>query len=247
MELEASLDTLKGSVKEQDRYLNTPGWRIGELITYYPRTYERYENAGQDIGALKKGQFPLYTRSLQGPLDTPISAGFRSRRAVVGDGSERIALTWFNMPSCVNTDRAGDAVCVPRKNQGKGTAAIHGAAAVFRPEQYEGLTGELRPILSACQRTDRKDGAESGKAGDAEKSAAARLSARQAIRNSMQLSEYNFADRADPFSRRTRRWSWQGADLYLMSFSYFLLQLRGLKYVREKAAKQLPYERSRLK
>ena len=67
MELDASLDTLKGIGEKTRQVFDRAGVStIEELISYYPRTYERYEKPVA-IASLKEGDF------------ASICAGFRSR------------------------------------------------------------------------------------------------------------------------------------------------------------------------
>ena len=57
MELDASLDTLKGIGEKTRQVFDRAGVStIEELISYYPRTYERYEKPVA-IASLREGDF----------------------------------------------------------------------------------------------------------------------------------------------------------------------------------------------
>ena len=62
---------------------------IEELISYYPRTYERYEKPVA-IASLREGDFASILGRLEGPLETRYLRGLSISSAVFGDGIEHI-------------------------------------------------------------------------------------------------------------------------------------------------------------
>ena len=86
MELDASLDTLKGIGEKTRQVFDRAGVStVEELISYYPRTYERYEKPVA-IASLKEGDFASILGRLEGPLETRYLRGLSISSAVFGDG-----------------------------------------------------------------------------------------------------------------------------------------------------------------
>ena len=98
MELEDSLDCLKGiGEKTKQIFQKTGIENLRDLITYYPRTYEAYEPP-KEIRALSEGEVAAVAVQLTAPPATRYIRGLSVSTALCSDGSEAMAVTWFNIP-----------------------------------------------------------------------------------------------------------------------------------------------------
>ena len=166
MELDASLDTLKGIGEKTRQVFDRAGVStIEELISYYPRTYERYEKPAA-IASLREGDFASILGRLEGPLETRYLRGLSISSAVFGDGIEHILVSWFNMPYLRNSLKSGVLYVFRGRIKAKGQRLILEQPTVFRRTAVRGTDRYNAAKLYACQRTDQSDGHESGKAGD---------------------------------------------------------------------------------
>ena len=223
MELDASLDTLKGIGEKTRQVFDRAGVStIEELISYYPRTYERYEKPVA-IASLREGDFASILGRLEGPLETRYLRGLSISSAVFGDGIEHILVSWFNMPYLRNSLKSGVLYVFRGRIKAKGQRLILEQPTVFRPEQYEGLTNQM--VTKAVRQVI----ADKQLLSDAMP---------EAIREQYALAEYNFSIEQIHFPSSDQALQLARRRLVFDEFFYFLLQLRGLKERRERAYNQ---------
>ena len=235
MDLGASLDSLKGIGERTKTVFAKAGIEnLGQLLTYYPRAYERYE-APVRISELSEGTVSAVCAKLAEPIATRHIRGLSISTALAEDESGVIALTWFNMPFLRNTVRAGIPYVFRGRIKAKGQRLLIEQPAVFHVEQYEGLTRELRPVYPLVKGLTTKMVQKAVRQVLEQKSLLRDyLPAR--YREAYQLSEYNFAVEQIHFPKDQHSLVLARQRLVFDEFFFFILQLRSLKSVREKAA-----------
>ena len=235
MDLGASLDSLKGIGERTKTVFAKAGIEnLGQLLTYYPRAYERYE-APVRISELSEGTVSAVCAKLAEPIVTRHIRGLSISTALAEDESGVIALTWFNMPFLRNTVRAGIPYVFRGRIKAKGQRLLIEQPAVFHMEQYEGLTRELRPVYPLVKGLTEKMVQKAVRQVLEQKSLLRDyLPAR--YREAYQLSEYNFAVEQIHFPKDQHSLVLARQRLVFDEFFFFILQLRSLKSVREKAA-----------
>ena len=235
MDLGASLDSLKGIGERTKTVFAKAGIEnLGQLLTYYPRAYERYE-APVRISELSEGTVSAVCAKLAEPIATRHIRGLSISTALAEDESGVIALTWFNMPFLRNTVRAGIPYVFRGRIKAKGQRLLIEQPAVFHMEQYEGLTRELRPVYPLVKGLTEKMVQKAVRQVLEQKSLLHDyLPAR--YREAYQLSEYNFAVEQIHFPKDQHSLVLARQRLVFDEFFFFILQLRSLKSVREKAA-----------
>ena len=235
MDLGASLDSLKGIGERTKTVFAKVGIEnLGQLLTYYPRAYERYE-APVRISELSEGTVSAVCAKLAEPIATRHIRGLSISTALAEDESGVIALTWFNMPFLRNTVRAGIPYVFRGRIKAKGQRLLIEQPAVFHMEQYEGLTRELRPVYPLVKGLTEKMVQKAVRQVLEQKSLLRDyLPAR--YREAYQLSEYNFAVEQIHFPKDQHSLVLARQRLVFDEFFFFILQLRSLKSVREKAA-----------
>ncbi len=256
MNLESSLDVLKG-VGEKTRltFAKAGIENLSDLLGHYPRAYERFEKPVA-IRALAEGEVAAVEAQLTAPLATRHVRGLSISTAMCSDGSDLLALTWFNMPYLRNTIRAGVPYVFRGRVKLKGQRLLIEQPAVFQIEQYAGMTEKLRPVYSLVK----------GLTSQAVQKAVRQVVAAKSllreylpleIRKAYQLAEYNFAVAQIHFPEDEHALTLARRRLVFDEFFFFILQLRFLKSKREVAQnrfhirpsqaacqliQQLPYE-----
>ena len=192
MNLESSLDSLKGIGEKTKQVFHKEGIEnLGDLVSYYPRDYERYE-APKKINEVCEGEVSSVMAHFTTPLATRYIRGLSISTALCTDGTDELALTWFNMPYLKNTLRQGVPYIFRGRIKAKGQRLLIEQPAVFQVEQYGALTKEMRPVYALVK------GLTSQMIQKAVKQVLVQKALLQdympeEIRREYQLSEYNFA------------------------------------------------------
>lgn len=243
MNLESSLDSLKGIGEKTKQVFHKAGIEnLGDLVSYYPRDYERYE-APKKISEVCEGEVSSVMAHLTTPLATRYIRGLSISTALCTDGTDELALTWFNMPYLKNTLRQGVPYIFRGRIKAKGQRLLIEQPAVFQVEQYGALTKEMRPVYALVK------GLTSQMIQKAVKQVLVQKALLQdympeEIRREYQLSEYNFAIEQIHFPKDIHSLSLSRKRLVFDEFFFFILQLRRLKSSREKAENHFSFHKS---
>lgn len=243
MNLESSLDSLKGIGEKTKQVFHKAGIEnLGDLVSYYPRDYERYE-APKKINEVCEGEVSSVMAHLTTPLATRYIRGLSISTALCTDGTDELALTWFNMPYLKNTLRQGVPYIFRGRIKAKGQRLLIEQPAVFQVEQYGALTKEMRPVYALVK------GLTSQMIQKAVKQVLVQKALLQdympeEIRREYQLSEYNFAIEQIHFPKDIHSLTLSRKRLVFDEFFFFILQLRRLKSSREKAENHFSFHKS---
>ena len=243
MNLESSLDSLKGIGEKTKQVFHKAGIEnLGDLVSYYPRDYERYE-APKKISEVCEGEVSSVMAHFTTPLATRYIRGLSISTALCTDGTDELALTWFNMPYLKNTLRQGVPYIFRGRIKAKGQRLLIEQPAVFQVEQYGALTKEMRPVYALVK------GLTSQMIQKAVKQVLVQKALLQdympeEIRREYQLSEYNFAIEQIHFPKDIHSLSLSRKRLVFDEFFFFILQLRRLKSSREKAENHFSFHKS---
>ena len=243
MNLESSLDSLKGIGEKTKQVFHKAGIEnLGDLVSYYPRDYERYE-APKKINEVCEGEVSSVMAHLTTPLATRYIRGLSISTALCTDGTDELALTWFNMPYLKNTLRQGVPYIFRGRIKAKGQRLLIEQPAVFQVEQYGALTKEMRPVYALVK------GLTSQMIQKAVKQVLVQKALLQdympeEIRREYQLSEYNFAIEQIHFPKDIHSLTLSRKRLVFDEFFFFILQLRRLKSFREKAENHFSFHKS---
>lgn len=243
MNLESSLDSLKGIGEKTKQVFHKAGIEnLGDLVSYYPRDYERYE-APKKISEVCEGEVSSVMAHLTTPLATRYIRGLSISTALCTDGTDELALTWFNMPYLKNTLRQGVPYIFRGRIKAKGQRLLIEQPAVFQVEQYGALTKEMRPVYALVK------GLTSQMIQKAVKQVLVQKALLQdympeEIRREYQLSEYNFAIEQIHFPKDIHSLTLSRKRLVFDEFFFFILQLRRLKSSREKSENHFSFHKS---
>lgn len=230
---DCAVDSLKGIGEKTKLLFQKAGiYTLGDLLGYYPRGYESYEQPKQ-IADLREGETAAVRASLTAPLSGRYIRGLKISSAVCRDESGELMLTWYNMPYLKNSLRTGIPYIFRGRIKRKGGKLVLEQPAVFHEEQYGGLSHEMRPQYSLVK------GMTNTMISKAVAQALADHDLRReylplSIRDRYQLCEYNFAIEQIHFPRDAHSLQLARRRLVFDEFFFFLLQLRSLKQQREK-------------
>lgn len=233
MNLESSLDTLKGIGEKTKQLFEKAGIEnLEDLLGYYPRSYEQFE-APVSVEKLVEGEVLAVQGQIDAPITTRYVRGLSISNGVLWDATGRVILTWFNMPFLKNSIRTGTSYVFRGRIRKKGQQLLMEQPAVFHLEQYGGLSDELRPVYTLVK----------GMTSQMVQKAVRQVLGQKALlkeylpikyREQYQLCEYNFAIEQIHFPKDRQTLACARKRLVFDEFFFFVMQLRGLKQVREK-------------
>lgn len=241
--LESPLTDLKGIGEKTEKVFAKAGiGSVGALLSYYPRAYERFEQP-VPIASLREGAIAAVKAQLIDPLLTRRS-GLSITTGLASDGTDVIALTWFNMPFLRNSLRTGETYVFRGRIKVKGARMLMEQPAVFHTEQYQALMNELRPVYPLVK----------GLTGTMIQKAVRQVLLDKELltdflplpcREKYGLAEYNFAAEQIHFPKDEQALALARKRLVFDEFFLFLLQLRSLKEAREKAENTFSIKKAR--
>lgn len=245
MNLESSLDSLKGiGEKTQQLFAKAGIENLNELITHYPRTYERFEDP-VTIEGLSDGMTASVKAQLTSILSSRYVRGLSISSVTCSDGSGELILTWFNMPYLKNSLRSGVTYVFRGRIKKKGNRVTMEQPAIYQPDQYSSMSKELRPVYTVVKGMTSQMIQKAVKQVIQQKNLLREYLPRE-IRETYQLSEYNFSIEQIHFPRTIHELELARKRLVFDEFFFFILQLRSLKSVREKSANHFHFQPSRL-
>lgn len=233
MNTELEIDVLKGIGEKTRQLFQKAGiYTLGDLLAYYPRSYESYE-APAKISELREGAVTAVRAVLTAPLSGRYVRGLKISSGTCRDDSGELTLVWYNMPYLRNTLRTGVPYIFRGRLRKKGQWLQMEQPSIFQEAQYAGLSHEMRPRYSLVKgMTDTM----------VSKAVAQALGDRElrreylplSIRERYELCEYNFAIEQIHFPKDSHSLQLARKRLVFDEFFFFLLRLRSLKQLRDK-------------
>ena len=146
MNREMSLDHLKGIGEKTRIVFEKAGvYNIGDLLSYYPRTYRKYPEISDTTKASDGEELAICGRLERSPVVQYIKR-LQVITAAVCDDAGGISVRWFNMPYLKNSLKAGSYYVFCGKVIKKGNRLFLEQPSVFHPTQYEEMRKQLQPI-----------------------------------------------------------------------------------------------------
>jgi len=231
--LDAPIDSLKGIGEKTRQIFERAGIEsLEDLVHYYPREYERYEEP-IPVAELKEGMYVAVFGRLSAPLQTRYMRGLSITSGLFGDGMEGILVSWFNMPYLKNSLRSGVPYIFRGRIKAKGDRLILEQPTVFKPEQYQAVLGTMLPVYTLVKgMTNQMVTKAIHQVLEYRGLLAEHLP--EAIRRKYELAEYNFSLEQIHFPKSEESLREARKRLVFDEFFFFLLQLRGLRDARQK-------------
>lgn len=224
----SSLLSVKGVGEKSRKVFEKAGiYTVGDLLHYYPRDYETYEEITPIGEIYQKDVVALYAE-VAAPMTVRRKGRLTILSGVLRDESGTLQATWFNMPYLKNTLLPGKRFVFRGKITRKRQQMFLEQPAVFPMETYEASRKEIQPLYSLTEGLTNK------MIGKAVREALAHTQLEkeylpEEIRKTYHLAEYNFALEEIHFPKDQIHMLQARHRLVFDEFLLFILAVRQLK------------------
>ena len=205
---------------------------VGELLSYYPRTYETYGEI-QKPDAVTDGMTAALYGQFQGSLAVKRVKNMQIVSGVFESDAQKIRITWYNMPYLRSTVRAGVPYVLWGKAAKKNRQLVLEQPAVFSFEEYHRMRQHLKPVYPLTEGLSAKT-IEKAVRQALESLPFFKETLPPAIRSKYHLAEYHFALEQIHFPENREQMLLARRRLVFDEFYLFILALRQLKQVNER-------------
>ena len=200
---------------------------VGELLSYYPRTYDVYERP-VSIDALEADKIQAVTGFIRRIPDGRRVGRYHITTVSLEENGLHLQLSWFNMPFLRNSLLPGCIYIFRGRVQKKKGRTTMDQPEIYAPEDYEKLLDTMQPIYGLTGGLSNKTVTK------AVHQAFEQLDLDteylpERIRNEQQLAEYNFSLRAIHFPVKREDLLLARKRLVFDEFFLFILALRQMK------------------
>lgn len=225
----AKIKKLKGIGEKTEKLFQKIGVNtVGDLIRYYPRSYDVYEEA-VPISELEEGRVVTVTGAIYGRVQVGGTPRMQVTTLYVKDLTGTLKVIWFRMPFLRNTLAEGGVITLRGRIGVRGGGAVMEHPEIFYPSaKYEEKRGTLQPVYTLTA------GLTNNAVIKAVKQALDHLdltseSLPPEIRLKYSLAEYNYALREIHFPEDKESFYHARNRLVFEEFLEFILALRKLK------------------
>lgn len=207
-------------------------YTVGDLIRYYPRSYDIYEEA-TPIGNVCEGQIATITGTIYGKVQHSNAKNLQITSIHVKDLTGVIKATWFRMPFLKNTlGRGGVVTLRGRVVERRGSLCMEQPEVFFPSASYDVKANTMQPVYSLTA------GISNNVIMKATRQALDYLDLEKEflpsdIRLENHLAEYNFAIRQIHFPYDKESFFKARERLVFEEFLIFILALRRMKETTE--------------
>ncbi len=232
MNTESPITALKGIGEKTAALFHRVGVdTVGELLSYYPRTYDVYEPP-VTFANIEEDKIQAVTGFVR---KAPVSA--RAGRTTVTtltleEFGEHLHLSWFHMPFLRNSLTPGSTWIFRGRVQKKKGRLLMEQPEIFTPEAYEEKLHAMQPVYSLTSGLSNKT-VEKAVRQALEEITLEKEYLPEDIRTGQQLAEFNFAARAIHFPADKEELLLARRRLVFDEFFLFILALRQLREKRD--------------
>ena len=231
---QTSIKEIKGIGEKTQKLFEKVGVStVGDLIRYYPRGYDVYEDA-VPVSEVEEGRMQTITGAVYGRIQVSGSRSMQVTTLYVKDLTGTIKVIWFRMPFLRNTLAKGGVITLRGRVVRKRDGLVMEHPEIFYPsEKYKEKLNSLQPIYGLTA------GLSNNVVSKAVKQALDGLDLTREflpdkIRMRYGLAEYNFAIRGIHFPEDKEVFYHARERLVFDEFLAFILTLRKLKDKNEK-------------
>ena len=250
---QTNIAELKGIGEKTQRLFAKVGIEtVGDLIRYYPRGYDVYEEA-VPIGELEEGKVQTVTGMIFGRVQVSGSRKLQVTTLMLKDLTGTLKVIWFRMPFLRNTFAKGGAVTLRGRVVSRKQVLTMEHPEIFYPsEKYEEKKDTLQPVYGLTNHMVAKAVQQALSGLNLSKETLP-----ETVRLKYGLAEYNFAMRGIHFPEDKQVFYQARERLVFEEFLEFILALRKLRDKNERFGndyvipasprveefiKELPYE-----
>lgn len=231
----SKISSLKGiGDKTETLFAKAGVHTIGELLRYYPRGYDVYDNP-VSVGEAEEGKVVAITGAIFGKVQVGGSRNMQVTTLYLKDLTGTLKVVWFRMPFLRNTLARGGVITLRGRIVRRRDGIVMEHPEIFYPSaKYEEKQGTLQPIYPLTA------GLTNNAVKKAMMQAIEYLDLKQDflpqdIRLKYGLAEYNYSIRGIHFPENKEEFYHARERLVFEEFLVFILSLRNLKSREDKA------------
>lgn len=239
---QTSIKEIKGVGEKTQKLFEKVGiYTVGDLIRYYPRGYDVYEEA-IPISEVEEGHIQTVSGAVFGKVQVSGTRNMQVTTAHIKDLTGTIQVIWFRMPFLRNTLKSGQPVTLRGKVTRRRNRLVMEHPELFcPPDKYDEKLNTLQPIYGLTA------GLSNNTVMKAVKQALEGLnlskeSLPEELRLKYQLAEYNYAVRGIHFPEDKEVFYHARKRLVFEEFLSFILSLRKLKTSNERMSNEYVME-----
>ena len=239
---QTSIKEIKGVGEKTQKLFEKVGiYTVGDLIRYYPRGYDVYEEA-IPISEVEEGHIQTVSGAVFGKVQVSRTRNMQVTTAHIKDLTGTIQVIWFRMPFLRNTLKSGQPVTLRGKVTRRRNRLVMEHPEIFcPPDKYDEKLNTLQPIYGLTA------GLSNNTVMKAVKQALEGLnlskeSLPEELRLKYQLAEYNYAVRGIHFPKDKEVFYHARKRLVFEEFLSFILSLRKLKTSNERMSNEYVME-----
>ncbi len=230
----SKLNALKGIGEKTEKLFQKLNIEtVGDLLRYYPRAYEIYEEP-VPISEASEGEVVTITGSIYGKVQVVNHRNLQITTAYVRDISGSLKVVWFRMPFLRNTLKSGSVITLRgRIVNKKGTPQMEHPEIFYPSASYDTKRNTMQPVYPLTAGLSNQTMIK------AVKQALVYLDLKreflpEKVRMEYHLAEYNFAVRQIHFPETKQSFYLARERLVFEEFLVFILALRQMKEVSDK-------------
>jgi len=200
---------------------------VGELLSYYPRTYDIYEKP-VTFANLEQERVQAVTGFIRKLPDTKKVKKLTITTVVLEEFGAHLQLVWFNMPFVKNQLTPGNSYVFRGRIKKKKGRMVMEHPEIFVPEDYEGILDSMQPVYPLTAGLSNKVVMKSVKQALETLDLYAEYLPEH-VRTDQELAEYNFALRTIHFPVKREDLLLARKRLVFDEFFLFILALSQLK------------------
>ncbi|WP_461811165.1 ATP-dependent DNA helicase RecG [Faecalimonas sp.] len=230
----ANISELKGVGEKTEKLFYKLGvFTVGDLIRYFPRTYDVYEKS-KEISEIEEGKITTVTGTIWGPVQFAGTRTMQITTLTLRDFTGQLKVVWFRMPFLKNTLRSGSVITLRGKvSHRKGILTMEQPEIFYPSIKYQEKENTLQPVYPLTS------GITNNTITKLVRQILENLDLKKEnlpdyMRMKYQLAEYNYAVRGIHFPSNKEEYYHARERLVFEEFLLFLLSLRRLKENKEK-------------
>lgn len=224
---------IKGIGEKTEKLFQKMGvYTAGDLLRYYPRTYDIYE-APVPVSELEEGSVVAVEGCVFGSVQVSPNRKLQTVTALIRDLTGTLKVLWFRMPFLRNTLRSGSRIIVRGRVVNKRGGLVMEHPEIFQPAQkYQEKLNTMQPVYPLTAGLSNLTVMKAVKE-VLEHIYLQRETIPESIRQRYHLCEYNYALRGIHFPADKTMYMHARKRLVFEEFLEFLLAIRQLKEEKE--------------
>ncbi|MBS5635670.1 MAG: ATP-dependent DNA helicase RecG [Dorea sp.] len=239
---QTSIKEIKGVGEKTQKLFEKVGiYTVGDLIRYYPRGYDVYEEA-IPISEVEEGHIQTVSGAVFGKVQVSGTRNMQVTTAHIKDLTGTIQVIWFRMPFLRNTLKSGQPVTLRGKVTRRRNHLVMEHPELFcPPDKYDEKLNTLQPIYGLTAGLSNNTVMKAVKQA-LEVLNLSKESLPEELRLKYQLAEYNYAVRGIHFPEDKEVFYHARKRLVFEEFLSFILSLRKLKTSNERMSNEYVME-----